>query len=79
MGEAELLLEKFQDAESYLKKAAQMSPTQAAPALHLGLLYLEKGQHNLAFSYLTLAKTVDPDGANGWQAGRLLEQYFPQE
>jgi len=76
-GQAEFLLEDYKDAEIYLKKAVQISPTQAAPALHLGLVYMQTGDRTTAYSYLNLARTFDPDGPYGWQAGRLLEQYFP--
>ena len=76
-GQAEFLLEDYTAAETYLKKAVQMSPSQAAPALHLGLVYLQIGDCTSAYSYLDLARTFDPDGPYGWQAGRLLEQYFP--
>jgi tetratricopeptide (TPR) repeat protein len=76
-GQAEFLLEAYSAAEIYLKKAVQMSPTQAAPALHLGMVYMQTGDLTSARSYLSLARTFDPDGPNGWLAGRLLEQYFP--
>lgn len=76
-GQAELLLEDYTAAETYLKKAVQMSPTEAAPALHLGLVYMQTGDRTSAYSYLNLARTLDPNGPYGWQAGRLLEQYFP--
>ncbi len=64
-------------AEALLKKAVELDPTQAAPALHLGLLYLQTGNRASAYSYLSQAKVFDPDGPYGWQAKRLLEQYFP--
>jgi Flp pilus assembly protein TadD len=64
-------------AEALLKKAVELDPTQAAPALHLGLLYLQTGNRVSAYSYLNQAKVFDPDGPYGWQAKRLLEQYFP--
>jgi tetratricopeptide (TPR) repeat protein len=76
-GQAEFLLENYPAAVVYFNKAVQMSPTQPAPALHLGLVYLQTGERGSAYSYLNLAKTFDPDGLLGWQAGRLLEQYFP--
>jgi tetratricopeptide (TPR) repeat protein len=76
-GQAEFLLEDYIAAEIYLKKAIQMSPTQAAPALHLGLVYLQTSNLISAYSYLNLARTLDPNGPHGWQAGRLLEEYFP--
>jgi tetratricopeptide (TPR) repeat protein len=76
-GQAEFSLENYPAAIVYLKKAVQMSPTQAAPALHLALVYLQTGERDQAYSFLSLAKTFDPNGMFGWQAGRLLEQYFP--
>jgi tetratricopeptide (TPR) repeat protein len=65
-------------AEVLLKKAIELDPTQAAPFLHLGFLYLQTGDRTAAFSYLNQAKSgFDPDGSIGWQASRLLEKYFP--
>ncbi len=64
-------------AEVLLKKAIELDPTQAAPSLHLGLLYLQTGNRAGAYSCLNQAKVFDPDGPIGWQANRLLEQYFP--
>ena len=76
-GQAAFLLDDYTTAETYLKKAIQLAPTQAAPAFHLGLVYLQTGKLSSAYSYLNLAKTLDPMGSYGWQAGRLLEQVFP--
>jgi tetratricopeptide (TPR) repeat protein len=76
-GQAEFMQEDYAAAIVYLKKAVQLGPTQAAPALHLALAYLQAGNQEMAHSYLTVAQTFDPDGPYGWQAGRLLEQYFP--
>jgi Flp pilus assembly protein TadD len=64
-------------AEVLLKKAIELEPTQAAPFLHLGLLYLQNGNRAAALSNLNQAKAFDPNGPYGWQANRLLEQYFP--
>lgn len=76
-GQAEFLLEDYPAAEVHLKKAYSLAPTEAAPALHLGLVYMQTGDRALALSYLTLAQTLAPDSAFGLQAGRLLERYFP--
>jgi tetratricopeptide (TPR) repeat protein len=64
-------------AEALLKKAIELDPSQPAPFLHLGLLYMQTGDRAAALAYLHQAKTSDPDGPIGWQANRLLEQYFP--
>lgn len=76
-GQAEFLLEDYPAAEVHLKKAYSLAPTEAAPALHLGLVYMQTGDRASALSYLTLAQTLEPESAFGLQAGRLLEQYFP--
>jgi Flp pilus assembly protein TadD len=76
-GQAEFLLEDYPAAEVHLKKACSLAPTEAAPALHLGLVYMQTGDRASALSYLTLAHTLEPESAFGLQAGRLLEQYFP--
>lgn len=64
-------------AEVLLKKSIQLSPGQAAPILHLGLLYLQSTDSSRAYPYLILARDLDPNGPYGWQANRLLQQYFP--
>ena len=64
-------------AEVLLKKAFELDPTQAASSLHLGLLYLQTGDRTAAYSYINQARIFDPDGPYGWQAKRLLEQFFP--
>jgi tetratricopeptide (TPR) repeat protein len=76
-GQAALLLYDYYAAEDYLNKAVQLAPTEAAPMVHLGLAYIQSGALSSAYSYLILAKTLDPAGPYGWQAGRLLEQFFP--
>jgi tetratricopeptide (TPR) repeat protein len=77
-GEAEASVGNNAEAAIYLEKAIKMGPSEAAPALHLGLVYLQTGERISAYNYLSIAKTLDPSGPLGWQARRLLEQYFPQ-
>lgn len=64
-------------AETHLRKAAEMAPGQAAPCLHLGLVALLRGETSAARDYLARAAALDPGGPNGWRAERLLQQYFP--
>ena len=64
-------------AEALLKKAIELDSSQAAPFLHLGLLYMQTGDRAAALASLNQAKASDPNGSIGWQANRLLEQYFP--
>ena len=64
-------------AEKYYLRALELSPDQAAPHFHLGMLYLQMGKAQPAYDALVKAQKLDPDGPYGWQAGRLLERYFP--
>jgi predicted Zn-dependent protease len=60
-----------------LKQALELDPSRAEVYLHLALVSLQGPQPESAYAYLVNARTFDPDGPAGWQAGRLLEQYFP--
>ncbi|MBU4226352.1 MAG: tetratricopeptide repeat protein [Chloroflexi bacterium] len=64
-------------AEKYYLHALELSPGQAAPHFHLGMLYLQMGKAQPAYDHLVKAHKLDPQGDYGWQAGRLLERYFP--
>jgi len=64
-------------AEIMLKQALELDPSRAEVYLHLALVSLQGPQPESAYAYLVNARTFDPDGPAGWQAGRLLEQYFP--
>jgi predicted Zn-dependent protease len=76
-GQILMELENHPGAEAMLKKAAELAPDQAAPRLHLGLLYLQIGDRQSAYENILQALELDPEGTYGWQAQRLLEQYFP--
>jgi Flp pilus assembly protein TadD len=77
VGQLTLAVGDFAGAEPLLRQALAMAPRQATPALHLGLLYLTTGDGASARTFLEKAAALDPDGAEGQQADRLLEQYFP--
>jgi tetratricopeptide (TPR) repeat protein len=64
-------------AEKYYLGALELAPEQAGPHFHLGLLYLQLSRAQPAYDNLVKARKLDPDGPYGWQAGRLLERYFP--
>ncbi len=64
-------------AEKYYLSALELAPDQAAPHFHLGMLYLQMSKAQPAYDNLVKAQILDPDGSYGWQAGRLLERYFP--
>jgi tetratricopeptide (TPR) repeat protein len=64
-------------AEKYYLDALELAPEQAAPHFHLGVMYLQLSRAQPAYDNLVKASKLDPDGPYGWQAGRLLERYFP--
>lgn len=71
------LLFARQEAEKHFLKAIELAPGQPAPHLHLALAYLDFGEAASAYDKLVDTIQLDPEGAYGWQAQRLLEQYFP--
>jgi len=76
-GQLKLATGDFAAAEDLLKQALAKAPRQAAPALHLGMLYLSTGNGASARAFLEQAASLDPEGPDGQQADRLLGQYFP--
>ncbi|MBI4730932.1 MAG: tetratricopeptide repeat protein [Chloroflexi bacterium] len=65
------------EAETHLLKAIELAPQEPASHFHLALAYLESGQNSQAYDKLVDTLALDPAGPFGWQANRLLEQYFP--
>ncbi|MFH2101826.1 MAG: tetratricopeptide repeat protein [Chloroflexota bacterium] len=59
------------------QRAIELDPSQAAPYLHLGVLYLQTGDRQKAFDHLVNTHRLEPHGPLGVQAQRLLDQYFP--
>jgi tetratricopeptide (TPR) repeat protein len=76
-GQVMIEMAYYNEAESHLRRAIELAPAEAGPFLHLGMLYLHIGNAPLAQAYLQQAADLDPQGASGWRARRLLEQYFP--
>ncbi len=68
-----LLLDKrYSEAERILLLALKLDPKNASAHLHLGMLYLEKNQRDLAFPQFVSARDL---GNNDAQV--ILNQYFP--
>ncbi len=65
-------------AEGALKQAVDAAPQYGPAHLHLGITYLRWGQNDLAREQLSEAQRVDPAGAAGEAASRLLQTYYPQ-
>jgi tetratricopeptide (TPR) repeat protein len=76
-GRMAFLLYAQEEAKKDFLKAIELAPDQPAPHLHLALAYLEFGEAAKAYDKLMDAVQLDPEGDYGWQARRLLEQYFP--
>jgi tetratricopeptide (TPR) repeat protein len=64
-------------AEDNLLRAEKAAPDSAVIHLHLAEMYLQKSDSSSALNELNLARNLDPNGAAGNFAGKLLKQYFP--
>jgi protein O-GlcNAc transferase len=64
-------------AEIYFKRAVEIAADQAEPYLHLGYLLLQQDRGDEAYDILGTAHQLDLNGSIGWQAQRLMDQYFP--
>ncbi len=77
LGWVYLTLGQMEDAEKQLLHALEIAPDFASAHLHLGMLYLQGGQRELAYGYLLKARDLAGSDVIGQQAQRILEQYFP--
>ena len=73
-----LTLGDLDNAEQFLQQALQKDATYPPALLHMGQLYLKKGQTDQAYPLLKRAVQQTRDAATALQAQRLLEKYFPQ-
>jgi tetratricopeptide (TPR) repeat protein len=76
-GQVTYALSNLLEAEHLFGKAVDLAPNQAAPHLHLAMVSLDLDKPDVALAQLKLAIGLDPNGPVGWQANRLMEQYFP--
>ena len=67
-----LLGKRYVESERMLLRALQIDPQNASAHLHLGMLYLEKEERDLAFTHFVNARDL---GNNDAQI--ILNQYFP--
>lgn len=77
LGRTLMATQQYDAAESFFLRALNVAPQNAAPAYHLGLLYLHTHELGLAKKYLLMAQRLDPTGSSGEQATDLLAHYFP--
>jgi tetratricopeptide (TPR) repeat protein len=77
LGQTLMELDEPSSARVYFSQAIALAPDQADPYLHLGILQIQQNGKEEAYENLLNAHRLDPDGAAGWQAQRLLDQNFP--
>jgi tetratricopeptide (TPR) repeat protein len=77
MGQVLMSRGELPSAKSYYLLALKIAPNQAEIYLHLGYLMLMQNQRDEAYNTLVKSYQLDPEGSIGWQAQRLIDQYFP--
>lgn len=77
LGRVLALVGSPKSAIRYLLQAIELAPEVAAYHFHLGLVFLQEGQPELAYGYLQNTVRLDPQGPFGDQARRVLERYNP--
>jgi tetratricopeptide (TPR) repeat protein len=66
-----------QSALTFLSRAVELAPAEAAPRFHLGLLHLRNGDASLARQTLQEALALDPDGPLADTIRSVIERYLP--
>jgi tetratricopeptide (TPR) repeat protein len=66
-----------QSALTFLSRAVELAPAEAAPRFHLGLLHLRNGDAQLARQTLQEALALDPDGPLADTIRSVIERYLP--
>jgi tetratricopeptide (TPR) repeat protein len=77
MGQVLIKLGDNLNAERFLDQAIQADPNYAPAHLHLGFLYLVRGDNTRATQELTLAGALAPGSPAADQSKSLLQSYFP--
>ncbi len=77
LGWTYLVSGRFANAEKIFLDALARFPDHLQSHIHLALTYLSMGNRESAFEKLIYVQNIDPDGAYGKEAARLLQQYFP--
>jgi tetratricopeptide (TPR) repeat protein len=76
-GRVSMMLDARLEARTLFMKAIDLAPLEPAPHYYLGLSFLESRMYTLAYDKFMDVINLDPTGIYGWQAQRLLEEYFP--
>lgn len=76
LGAVELGLGDLRSAERFLQQVLEIDPDYSSAHLHLGQVYLQLQQNELAILHLNKASELDGAGEVGKLARRILERYF---
>jgi tetratricopeptide (TPR) repeat protein len=76
LGAVDLGLEDLRSAERFLQQALVIDPNYASAHLHIGQVYMQLKQNDLARDHLKKATELDGAGEVGKLARRILERYF---
>ena len=77
MGQVLLNLGDSSNAERYFNRALRIDPQYAPAHLHLGLIYMERGDREAAYDKFNLTLALAPGTPVAEHAQRLLQNYFP--
>jgi tetratricopeptide (TPR) repeat protein len=75
LGAVYMGLEDLDSAERFFQRAVQAAPALVSAQLHLGQLYIQKGNNDKAAPYLEWVVSHAPGTPSAEVAQRLLEQY----
>ena len=64
---------RYEESERTLNRALELDPQNSSAHLHLGMLYLQLTNRDLAYAHLIRARDL-----GNKEAGMVLSQYFPQ-
>jgi tetratricopeptide (TPR) repeat protein len=76
-GRVSMMLDARLEARTLFMKAIDLAPLEPAPHYYLGISFLESRMYTLAYDKFMDVTNLDPTGIYGWQAQRLLEEYYP--
>ena len=77
LAQALLYLEDTLNAERFLLQALAIDPLYAPAHLHLGLVYIQRGEMERGRQELDLAGSLGSDSRTAAQAQRFIDYYFP--
>jgi tetratricopeptide (TPR) repeat protein len=77
LGQVWMALGADENARDALNQAIELAPGEAAPRFHLGLLYLRRGETDLARQNMQDALSLDPDGPLVETIQRVMSRYLP--